>query len=68
MVKVAPGERAAYWDECRENGYICIGWDQLGDLSRFAGQEEFRTAFDDQFSEEYRGKTLLVYFGLRRRR
>jgi hypothetical protein len=25
-----------------------------GDLSRFAGQEEFRTAFDDQFSEEYR--------------
>jgi 5-methylcytosine-specific restriction enzyme B len=55
VVKVAPGERAAYWDECRENGYICIGWDQLGDLSRFAGQEEFRKAFDDQFSEEYRG-------------
>lgn len=55
VVKVAPGERAAYWDECRENGYICIGWDQLGDLSRFAGQEEFRQAFDDQFSEEYRG-------------
>ena len=55
VVKVAPGERAAYWAECRENGYICIGWDQLGDLSRFASQEEFRKAFDDQFSEEYHG-------------
>jgi 5-methylcytosine-specific restriction protein B len=55
VVKVAPGERAAYWDECRENGYICIGWDQIGDLSRFAGHEEFRKAFDDRFSEEYRG-------------
>jgi len=55
VVKVAPGERAAYWDECQENGYICIGWDELGDLSRFAGQEEFRKAFDDQFSEEYHG-------------
>jgi 5-methylcytosine-specific restriction enzyme B len=53
VVKVAPGERAAYWDECRENGYICIGWDELGDLSRFAGQEEFRKAFDDQFSVLY---------------
>jgi 5-methylcytosine-specific restriction enzyme B len=54
VVKIAPGERAAYWDDCRKNGYICIGWDELGDLSRFAGQEEFRKAFDDQFSEEYR--------------
>ncbi|MBO0729010.1 MAG: AAA family ATPase [Acidimicrobiaceae bacterium] len=55
VVKVAPGERAAYWDECRDNGYICIGWDELGDLSRYASQEEFRKAFNDQFSEEYRG-------------
>ena len=55
VVKVAPGERAAYWDECRENGYICIGWDELGDLSQFASQEEFRKAFDDQFSAEYHG-------------
>jgi 5-methylcytosine-specific restriction enzyme B len=55
VVKIAPGERAAYWDQCRENGYICIGWDELGDLSRFAGREEFRKAFDDQFSAEYHG-------------
>ena len=53
VVKIAPGQRAAYWDECRENGYVCIGWDELGDLSQFASQEEFRNAFDDQFSTEY---------------
>ena len=55
VVKIAPGERAAYWEECRENGYVCIGWDELGDLSQFASQEEFRKAFDDQFSAEYGG-------------
>jgi 5-methylcytosine-specific restriction enzyme B len=61
VVKVAPGERAVYWDECRENGYICIGWDELGELSRFADQEEFRKAFSDQFSEEYGGnKSKLI--------
>jgi 5-methylcytosine-specific restriction protein B len=55
VVKVAPGERAAYWEECRENGYVCMGWDELGDLSRFASQEEFRQAFDDRFTAEYHG-------------
>lgn len=31
--KVAPGEKARLWDQCRAGGYIAIGWDELGDLS-----------------------------------
>jgi 5-methylcytosine-specific restriction enzyme B len=54
VVKIAPGERAAYWEDCLENGYICMGWDEIGDLLRFADRDEFRTAFDDRFSAEYR--------------
>ena len=27
VVKIAPGERAAHWDECLAGGYICVGWD-----------------------------------------
>jgi len=33
VYKVAPGPGGECWDECRDNGYICIGWDELGDLS-----------------------------------
>lgn len=35
IVKVTPGDDAKYWPECRDNGYICVGWDELGDLSEF---------------------------------
>lgn len=31
--KVAPGEKARLWPQCRDGGYIAIGWDELGDLS-----------------------------------
>lgn len=31
--KIAPGEGASHWEECREGGFIAIGWDELGDLT-----------------------------------
>ena len=31
--KIAPGEQAEQWDECRDNGFIALGWDDLGDIS-----------------------------------
>ena len=31
--KIAPGDDAWQWNECRDNGFIAIGWDELGDLS-----------------------------------
>ncbi|MBK9032262.1 MAG: EVE domain-containing protein [Myxococcales bacterium] len=45
LVKVAPGELAKYWDDCRLGGYICVGWDDVGDLSKFASFGESRKAF-----------------------
>lgn len=33
--KIAPGENAWQWDECREQGFIGIGWDDFGDLTNF---------------------------------
>jgi 5-methylcytosine-specific restriction protein B len=49
VVKIAPGERAAYWDDCLENGYICVGWDDIGDLTQFDSKETFREAFREHF-------------------
>ncbi len=45
VVKIAPGEQAKYWDDCRNGGYICVGWDEVGDMTQFASFAEFRKAF-----------------------
>jgi 5-methylcytosine-specific restriction protein B len=37
--KIAPGDNAWQWDECREGGFIAVGWDELGDLSGVSRKE-----------------------------
>jgi 5-methylcytosine-specific restriction enzyme B len=31
--KIAPGDKAWQWEECRKNHFIAVGWDDFGDLS-----------------------------------
>ena len=45
VVKIAPGEGGRYWDQCLREGYICVGWDEVGDLTQYPTKEEFRSAF-----------------------
>ena len=49
VVKIAPGERGMYWEDCLKNGYICVSWDEVGDLSQFESKEAFREAFRQHF-------------------
>jgi hypothetical protein len=37
--KIAPGENASYWKECQDGGFIAIGWDELGDVSKMTRQQ-----------------------------
>lgn len=37
--KIAPGENARLWESCRDGGYISIGWNELGDLTRLSHAE-----------------------------
>jgi 5-methylcytosine-specific restriction protein B len=53
VVKIAPGEDAKYWEECRRGGYICVGWDKVGDLREFESKESFRASFEKEFAAEY---------------
>jgi len=53
IVKISPGEGAKYWDECRKNGYICVGWGDVGDLREFKSQEAFREKFGELYAEGY---------------
>lgn len=38
----APGENASKWQECQDEGIMCIGWDNLGDLSNYDDREDMR--------------------------
>lgn len=49
VVKIAPGERGKFWDDCLHNGYICVGWDDIGDLTQFESKDEFRDAFREHY-------------------
>ena len=47
VVKIAPGEKAKYWDDCVREGYICVGWGGVGDLTQFDTKEAFRERFEE---------------------
>jgi 5-methylcytosine-specific restriction protein B len=44
--KIAPGENAWQWNECLEQGFIGIGWDELGDISVLS-REAFNARRDE---------------------
>jgi 5-methylcytosine-specific restriction enzyme B len=58
IVKIAPGENAMYWEDCLEHGYICVGWDEVGDLSQFESKDEFFIRYEQVFGERYRPAKL----------
>jgi 5-methylcytosine-specific restriction protein B len=55
IIKIAPGENAKYWNDCLENGYICVGWDLVGDLREYETKDAFIAKFEEVYSDEYRG-------------
>jgi 5-methylcytosine-specific restriction enzyme B len=59
LVKIAPGPDARFWGECLTNGYICVGWDDVGDLREYASKEAFVAAFRDAYGETYTNEAKL---------
>lgn len=53
IIKIAPGDNAQFWDECLRGGYICVGWDNVGDLREFESKEVFRERFTKEYIEFY---------------
>lgn len=54
VLKIAPGTDASEWEDCEKGEYICVGWEQVGDLRRFSSKGEFLTAFKRAFRRWYR--------------
>ncbi|GAB2725851.1 McrB family protein [Kitasatospora kifunensis] len=45
--KIAPGDQAKLWEDCRAGSHICVGWDELGDLGQYESDLELKSAMDD---------------------
>ena len=45
MFKIAPGHDAKYWDDCLSGGYICVGWDDVGDLRDYESKDSYLERF-----------------------
>jgi 5-methylcytosine-specific restriction enzyme B len=55
MVKIAPGEDAKWWPECVADGYICVGWDAVGDLRQYDTVDGLQTALEANYYETNKG-------------
>ena len=49
LVKIAPGHGAKHWSQCLSEGYICVGWDEVGDLRKYESESAFRAVFEKHF-------------------
>lgn len=53
VVKIAPGDKGRFWDDCLEGGYICVGWDDVDDLTHYSSAELFKQRFTQLYGTEY---------------
>lgn len=51
-VKIAPGERAEFWQDCLQNSRIRVGWERVGDLTQYATRTEYEVAFAREYPGE----------------
>ncbi|MGP4114424.1 AAA family ATPase [Streptomyces sp. 4N509B] len=58
--KIAPGPRAALWDECRAEGTIRVGWDEVGDLGHYESDTELKATLDAHRPESAGGTLRLA--------
>ena len=49
ILKVTPGDEGALWEDCLANGYIRVGWDEVGDLTLLEGRDEIRAVLEEVF-------------------
>jgi len=47
----APGEQARLWDEFYNNGIMGIGWDVLGDMSRFSSKSDVKSMMKQEYGD-----------------
>jgi 5-methylcytosine-specific restriction protein B len=47
----APGDNASVWDDCKNDGIMCIGWHEMGDLSAYADRDSITAALQKTYNK-----------------
>ncbi|MFF4570128.1 McrB family protein [Streptomyces sp. NPDC001410] len=58
--KIAPGQNARLWEECREGQHIRVGWDEVGDLGDYESDTELKQALDNVWPQSAGGNLRLA--------
>jgi 5-methylcytosine-specific restriction protein B len=45
--KIAPGENARLWSQCRDGGFICVGWGKIGDMRQYTDSSAFKEMYKE---------------------
>ena len=54
IVKITPGHDANFWDDCRQHGYMCVGWEKVGDLNEFESKDDFFETFQQEYGQRHK--------------
>lgn len=44
----SPGDGAAIWNECYDGGFMAIGWDPIGDLSKYDSKDDMKQVMKER--------------------
>ncbi len=50
--KIAPGENAKFWSECRDGGFICVGWAELDDMRQYKDESAFKEKYQSIYGAQ----------------
>lgn len=53
VIKIAPGRGAKFWADCLEGGYMCVGWDEVGNLLEYDDFNDFAISFRERFGAKH---------------
>lgn len=59
----APGVDACIWEDCLNDGQMYLGWDQMGDLTKYKSREEMTTKLKEIYGADksYKNDSLAVW-------
>lgn len=60
IVKIAPGRNAVYWDDCLRNGFICVGWEKIGDLRQYESKDAYLADYEGAYADIHGGHKAAI--------
>lgn len=64
--KISPGKQAYLWEEFKAKNYIAIGWNDVGDLRKFANRNEIIKEFYDVYPDSLPDQVLEFFYDMKK--